>query len=77
MRVLSKGWQALVHSRDQYRTVIKGSFNWSPSAAHTKEETLLAIHSPQLAQHFTREMNRLWDIAEGDHTTPAPQAATP
>ena len=46
------------------QTVITGSFNWSPSAAHTNDETLLAIHSPQLAKHFTREMNRLWDTAE-------------
>ena len=46
------------------KTVITGSFNWSPSAAHTNDETLLVIHSPQLAQHFTREMNRLWDSAE-------------
>ena len=46
------------------RKVITGSFNWSPSAAHTNDETLLAIHSPQLAAHFTREMNRLWETAE-------------
>ena len=46
------------------KTVITGSFNWSPSAAHTNDETLLIIQSPQLAQHFTREMNRLWDSAE-------------
>ena len=46
------------------QTVITGSFNWSPSAAHTNDETLLAIHSPQLAKHFTREMDRLWDTAE-------------
>ena len=46
------------------KTVITGSFNWSPSAAHTNDETLLVIHSPQLAQHFTREMDRLWDNAE-------------
>ena len=46
------------------RKVITGSFNWSPSAAHTNDETLLVIHSPQLAKHFTREMNRLWDTAE-------------
>nr|WP_244281200.1 phospholipase D-like domain-containing protein [Synechococcus sp. UW106] len=46
------------------RTVITGSFNWSPSAAHTNDETLLVIHSPQLAKHFTREMYRLWDTAE-------------
>ena len=46
------------------RKVITGSFNWSPSAAHTNDETLLVIHSPQLAKHFTREMDRLWDSAE-------------
>jgi len=46
------------------KTVITGSFNWSPSAAHTNDETLLVIHSPQLAQHFTREMDRLWNGAE-------------
>ena len=28
------------------KTVIPGSFNWSPSAAHTNDETLLVIHSP-------------------------------
>ena len=45
------------------KTVITGSFNWSPSAAHTNDETLLVIHSPQLAQHFAHEMNRLWDLS--------------
>ena len=45
-------------------TVITGSFNWSPAAAHTNDETLLVIHSPKLAAHFTREMNRLWRDAE-------------
>jgi len=38
--------------------------NRSPSAAHTNDETLLVIHSPQLAKHFAREMDRLWDSAE-------------
>ena len=38
--------------------------NWSPPAAHTNDENLLAIHSPQLAKHFTREMDRLWETAE-------------
>ena len=42
------------------RTVITGSFNWSPSAAHQNDETLLALDSPALAAHFTREMNDLW-----------------
>ena len=46
------------------RKVITGSFNWSPSAARTNDETLLVIHSPQLAKHFTREMDRLWRGAE-------------
>jgi phosphatidylserine/phosphatidylglycerophosphate/cardiolipin synthase-like enzyme len=44
--------------------VITGSFNWSPSAAHQNDETLLLISSPQLAAHFTREMDRLWRGAE-------------
>ena len=35
-----------------------------PSAAHTNDETLLVIDSPELAAHFTREMNRLWHTAE-------------
>ena len=47
-----------------HRSVITGSFNWSPSAAHQNDETLLLIHSPQLAAHFTREMDRLWRGAE-------------
>ena len=44
-------------------TVITGSFNWSPAAAHTNDETLLVIHSPTLAAHFSREMDRLWQGA--------------
>ena len=46
------------------KTVITGSFNWSPSAGHTNDETLLVINSPQLAKHLTREMDRLWDGSE-------------
>tara|TARA_B100000674_G_scaffold88951_1_gene61717 strand:+ start:10067 stop:10336 length:270 start_codon:yes stop_codon:yes gene_type:complete len=44
--------------------VITGSFNWSSSAAHTNNETLPVIHSPQLTKHFTREMDRSWESAE-------------
>ena len=51
------------------KTVVTGSFNWSPSAAHINDETLMVIHSPQLAKHFTREMDRLWDSAELGITT--------
>ena len=46
------------------KTVITGSFNWSPAAAHTNDETLLVIESAKLAAHFTREMDRLWRGAE-------------
>jgi phosphatidylserine/phosphatidylglycerophosphate/cardiolipin synthase-like enzyme len=45
------------------RTVITGSFNWSPSAAHQNDETLLIIESPLLASHFSREVDRLWQGA--------------
>ena len=41
-----------------------GSFNWSPSAAHQNDETLLVFDSPLLAAHFTAEINRLWKGAE-------------
>jgi phosphatidylserine/phosphatidylglycerophosphate/cardiolipin synthase-like enzyme len=47
-----------------HRTVVTGSFNWSPSAAHQNDETLLVIESPPLAEHFTTEINRLWKGAE-------------
>ena len=33
-------------------------------AGHTNDENLLVIHSPELAQHFTREIDRSWDTAE-------------
>ena len=47
-----------------HKRVITGSFNWSPSAAHQNDETLLVIDSPLLAAHFTAEMNQLWRGAE-------------
>jgi phosphatidylserine/phosphatidylglycerophosphate/cardiolipin synthase-like enzyme len=46
------------------RTVITGSFNWSPSTAHQNDETLLVFDSPLLAEHFTTEIDRLWKGAE-------------
>lgn len=46
------------------KTVITGSFNWSPSAAHGNDETLMVVESPQLAAHFTREQDRMWQGAE-------------
>ena len=44
-----------------YPSIVK---RWSPSAAHTNDETLLIIHSPQVAKHFARGMDRLWESAE-------------
>ena len=46
------------------KIVLTGSFNWSPSAAHTNDETLRVMHSPQLAKRLTHEMDRLWENAE-------------
>jgi len=46
------------------RTVVSGSFNWSPSAAHQNDEVLMVIDSPQLAAHFSREIDRLWAGAQ-------------
>ncbi len=46
------------------RRVVTGSFNWSPSAAHTNDETLLVIDSATLAAHFEAEVDRLWRGAE-------------
>jgi phosphatidylserine/phosphatidylglycerophosphate/cardiolipin synthase-like enzyme len=46
------------------KTVITGSFNWSPSAAHQNDETLLVFDSPMLAAHFSAEVDRLWKGAE-------------
>ena len=46
------------------RRVITGSFNWSPSAAHKNDETVLVIDSPLLAAHFRAEVDRLWKGAE-------------
>ena len=46
------GGSGLIHHKFAVidnKTVITCSFNWSPSAAHTNDETLLVIHSPQLA----------------------------
>jgi len=44
--------------------VITGSFNWSPSAAHQNDETLLVIASKAVAAHFRAEIDQLWRGAE-------------
>ena len=65
-----ENWEALLdHQPNKFavidrKTVITGSFNWSPSAAHQNDEVLLVIRSPQVAAHFSREMDRLWRSAD-------------
>jgi len=45
-------------------TVITGSFNWSASAAHQNDETILVIKHPKVASAFSDEFGRLWQNAE-------------
>ena len=62
---IQQGLRGRIHAESQVvKERYQGTFNWSPSAAHTNDETLLIIESPQLAKHFTREMDRLWRGAE-------------
>ena len=48
---------------DKY-TVITGSHNWSNSANHLNDETLLVIYNPLVAQHFQREFDYLYSNAQ-------------
>ena len=48
---------------DQY-TVITGSHNWSNSANHINDETLLIINNSLVAQHFQREFDHLYGNAK-------------
>lgn len=41
--------------------VITGSHNWSASANHVNDETLLIINNYDVAKHFKREFDRLYD----------------
>ena len=62
---IQQGLQGRIHAESQVvKERYQGTFNWSPSAAHTNDETLLIIESPKLAKHFTCEMDRLWRGAE-------------
>jgi phosphatidylserine/phosphatidylglycerophosphate/cardiolipin synthase-like enzyme len=45
-------------------TVITGSHNWSDSANHINDETLLIITNPVIAQHFSQEFNHLYSQAQ-------------
>ena len=43
--------------------VITGSQNWSAAANNRNDETVLVIDNPTVADHFTKEMNRLYGNA--------------
>ncbi|MEY2977663.1 MAG: Phospholipase precursor [Cyanobacteriota bacterium] len=45
------------------QTVITGSHNWSASANHKNDETLLVFTNAIVAAHFQREFNRLYETA--------------
>jgi competence ComEA-like helix-hairpin-helix protein len=45
------------------KTIITGSHNWSDAADRLNDEVLLIIDSPQLAAHYDREFNNLFDRA--------------
>jgi len=36
------------------KTLITGSFNWPPAAAHSNDKTLLLIHLAKLAANLTQ-----------------------
>ncbi len=47
-------------------TVIVGSQNWSHAANTANDETLLVIHNPTVAAHFSREFERLYRMTRQD-----------
>lgn len=44
-------------------TVITGSQNWSPTANHNNDETVLIIQNPLVSAHFQQEFERLYTKA--------------
>lgn len=45
------------------RRIVTGSHNWSPSANHQNDETVLIVDNPTVARHFRREFDRLYTSA--------------
>lgn len=45
------------------KLVITGSHNWSQAANYKNDETVLIIENPQIAAHYVREFERLYDDA--------------
>lgn len=51
--------------------VITGSYNWTTSAQTRNEENLLVIQSPELAEAFESEFQKLWTHKKAQTLTPA------
>ncbi len=51
--------------------VITGSYNWTTAAQTRNEENLLVIQSPELAQAFEREFQKLWASKKAQTLTQA------
>jgi phosphatidylserine/phosphatidylglycerophosphate/cardiolipin synthase-like enzyme len=43
-------------------TVLTGSYNWTMAASRENDENLLWIKRPELAQRYTRQFWRLWEM---------------
>ena len=46
------------------RVVITGSYNFSASAEERNDENTLIIHSPEIAAHYLKEFERVYDKAK-------------
>ncbi len=58
------------------RLVVAGSHNWSPSANHQNDETVVVVTNPTVARHFRREFDRLYaTVATGVPTKVADKIA--
>lgn len=56
--------------------VITGSYNWTTSAQTRNEENLLVIQSPELAQAFEQEFQKLWASKKAQTLTQADCASS-
>ncbi len=46
------------------KVVVLGSYNFSASAENSNDENVLVIHNEAIAQQYTREFERIYDLAQ-------------
>ena len=46
------------------RIVVTGSYNFSKSAKTRNDENTLIMHSPEIAELYIEEFERVWEISE-------------